>query len=228
MKLLLSPSLMCADFGHLDDELRALEEAGADVFHVDVMDGHYVDNYGMGMQDIGYVCKNAKIPVEAHLMVINPEKHIKKFAETGIDTLYFHPMASYHPAHTVQEIQKMGMRAGIVLDPETSVETVSQLMIISDYAMIMTVNPGFSGNTYQKYVEQKIRMLCLRREEFGIEIAIDGGVTRDAVKEFLPLGVNRFVLGSTGLFRTGKPYNEVFSELHAIGEKENSVEEVDK
>ncbi len=216
MKLLLCPSLMCADFGHLDDELRALEEAGADVFHVDVMDGHYVDNYGMGMQDIGYVCKKAMIPVEAHLMVINPEKHIKKFAEIGVDILYFHPSATYHPAHTVQEIQKAGMKAGIVLDPETSLETVSQLMLISDYVMTMTVNPGFSGNTYQKYVEQKIRMLCSKSKELSIEISIDGGVTKETIKEFLPLGVNRYVLGSTGLFATGRSYREVLSELHKM------------
>ena len=183
---------------------------------VDVMDGNYVENFGMGLQDIGYICKKSNIDVEAHLMIMNPELHIKKFFELGVDIIYFHPDTSKHPAHVIEQIQNYGMKAGIVLNPESSIEMVSQLFKIADYAMVMCVNPGFSGNKYLPYIEEKIENISKIKDINNIEISIDGGCSKDVITKMSRLGVNRYVLGTTALFGLDRAYNDIFDELRKI------------
>lgn len=210
------PSLMCADFAHLKEEIDTLQSVGADIIHVDMMDGQYVENFGMGMQDLTVVCKEAVIPIEVHLMILRPEYHISKFLDLGIDILYFHPDAVSHPAHLIDTIHKAGKKAGIVLNPETSIAVIEELLYIVDYVMVMMVNPGFSGNMYLPYVEEKVKKLCNLKAQYDFEIEIDGGVDKEVIRRLGHYGADRFVLGTTVLFGRNRPYKEIFDELDGI------------
>ncbi len=216
MEKIFCPSLMCADFSNLKNEIIALQEAGADIMHVDIMDGQYVENFGMGMQDMAVVCKETTVPIEVHLMILRPEFHVEKFIDLGVDIIYFHPDAVCHPAHLIDKIHKYGKKAGIVLNPETSIASISEMLRIVDYVMVMMVNPGFSGNTYLSYVEEKVYELCAMKEKYGFEISIDGGCCEEVISKLGSYGANRFVLGTTALFGKGRTYSEIFAELRGI------------
>jgi len=213
MDYIFSPSLMCADFSNLKQEVHQLQTAGSDLFHIDMMDGQYVENFGMGMQDVAVVCREAKIPIEVHLMILRPEFHIDKFLHLAIDILYFHPDSVRHPAHLIEKIHRGGKKAGIVLNPETSIDSVKELLYITDYVMVMMVNPGFSGNQYLTYIEKKVLDLCLLKKEYDFEIEMDGGVCKEVIQRFGPYGVNRFVLGTTALFGKETSYKDILKEL---------------
>ena len=216
MEKLFCPSLMCADFSNLKDEIILLQDAGADILHVDIMDGQYVENFGMGMQDLVVVSREAKVPIEVHLMILRPEFHVEKFINLGADIIYFHPDSVRHPAHLIDKIHKLGKKAGIVLNPETSIESVSEMFNIVDYVMVMMVNPGFSGNTYLSYVEPKVKEICELREKYGFEISIDGGCSDEVIEKLGSWGANRFVLGTTALFGKKRPYAEIIKDLRLI------------
>lgn len=216
MSRIFCPSLMCADFSNLKAEIISLQEAGVDILHVDIMDGQYVENFGMGMQDLAVVCKEATVPIEAHLMILRPEFHVDKFTNLGVDIIYFHPDAVKHPAHLIEKIHLLGKKAGIVLNPETSVASVSELLRIVDYVMVMMVNPGFSGNTYLTYLEDKVYEICQLKDKYGFEVSIDGGVSEEVICKLSEYGANRFVLGTTALFGKGKPYDDIIKELRDL------------
>ena len=216
MEKLFCPSLMCADFSNLKDEIILLQDAGADILHVDIMDGQYVENFGMGMQDLVVVSREAKVPIEVHLMILRPEFHVEKFINLGADIIYFHPDSVRHPAHLIDKIHKLGKKAGIVLNPETSIESVSEMFNIVDYVMVMMVNPGFSGNTYLSYVEPKVKEICELREKYGFEISIDGGCSDEVIEKLGSWGANRFVLGTTALFGKKRQYSEIIKDLRLI------------
>lgn len=216
MKKLFCPSLMCADFSNLKNEIISLQDAGADILHVDIMDGQYVENFGMGMQDLAVVRKEAKVPIEVHLMILRPEFHVPKFIDIGADIIYFHPDSVCHPAHLIDKIHKSEKKAGIVLNPETSIASVSEMFNIVDYVMVMMVNPGFSGNTYLSYVELKVKELCELKKKYGFEISVDGGCSEEVIEKLGSWGADRFVLGTTALFGKGRTYTEIMKELRLI------------
>ena len=220
MRTLFCPSLMCADFAYLKDEIIELQNGGADIFHVDIMDGQYVENFGMGMQDLAVVCKESSIPIEVHLMIQRPQFHVDKFLEMSIDIIYFHPDTINHPAHLIEKIHNGGSKVGIVLNPETSIATVSELLKVVDYVMVMMVNPGFSGNKYLSYVEEKVRDICKLSEKYGFEVEIDGGCSKDVIKKLSAYGANRYVLGTTALFGKGRKYKEVMDDLRKVTEND--------
>ena len=216
MKKLLCPSMMCANFGDLSREVRELENAGADIFHLDVMDGSFVPNFGMGLQDIAYICRNATIPCDVHLMIRNPDRYVELFAGLGAKIIYIHPEADAQAAQTLRQIRSLGCRAGIAVNPETSFGSVQDLLPLCDCVLVMSVHPGFAGQKYLDFVTEKFREFVSHSEAFGgYEVLIDGACSPEKVRQLSAMGVTGFILGTSALFGKDKPYSEILPELRA-------------
>nr|WP_196781157.1 ribulose-phosphate 3-epimerase [Staphylococcus borealis] len=205
MEKWLLPSMMCADFGSLSTEISNLEEAGVTGYHIDIMDGQFVPNFGMGLQDLEFIRKSKK-PIDVHLMVNNPNNHINLFANIGVDIIYIHPEADMHPARTLQKIKQKNIKAGIALNPGTSIESIKPLLNIVDYVMIMTVNPGFAGQKYLNYVDYKIDELVEMsfKSRFNYDVLVDGAISPERIDNLSTKGVKGFVLGTSSLFGKNK------------------------
>lgn len=218
MNFELNASMMCADFGHLAEEVENLDKAGIDSFHIDIMDGRYVPNYAMSLNDMKYIAKATKKPLDVHLMVEHPNNTVQLFLDDlrPGDTVYIHPEAEYHPSTTLQKIINAGMIPGIAINPGTSVETVMEMLQIVDKVLVMSVNPGNAGQMYMPYVRKKYQKLALLREEMGFDIYWDGACSADKIKEFAPMGVKGFVLGTTLLFGHETPYEETIKNIREL------------
>lgn len=214
----LNASMMCADFGHLAREVKDLDKAGIDSFHIDIMDGRYVPNYAMSLNDMKYIAKHTKKPLDVHLMVEHPNNTIHIFLDNlrKGDTVYIHPEAEYHPSTTLQKIINADMIPGIAINPGTSVETVMEMLQIVDKVLVMSVNPGNAGQMFMPYVRKKYEKLTKMREEMGFEIYWDGACGADKIKEFAPMGVKGFVLGTTLLFGKETPYDETLKKIRSM------------
>ena len=161
MNFELTASMMCANYAHLETEVKNLEEGGIDSFHIDIMDGRYVPNYAMSLNDMRYIASATKKPLDVHLMVEHPNNTIGLFLENlrQGDTVYIHPEAEYHPSTTLQKVINAGMIPGIAINPGTSVETVMEMLRIVKKVLVMSVNPGNAGQMYLPYVGKKITKL---------------------------------------------------------------------
>ena len=217
MKHELCASMMCADFGHLEDEIRELEKGGIDSFHIDIMDGRYVANFAMSLNDMVYIAKHTSKPLDEHLMIEHPRNHIDLFLKNlrPGDTVYIHPEAEYHPSTTLQKIINAGMIPGIAINPGTSVENVSEMLRIVDKVLVMTVNPGDAGQMYLPYVGDKIDKLLSYKEKMNLKIYWDGACSMDKLVRFAPQGLDGFVLGSTVLFGKEDSYADILSLVRA-------------
>lgn len=213
MKKLVCPSMMCANFSSLEEEVKELDQGGADIFHIDFMDGVYVPNFGMGLQDFELIRKSTDKLVDVHLMIQNPTEYVEKFADMGADIIYFHPETDLHPTRTLAKIKNKGKYAGLALNPGTSVETVLELLPLVDYLLVMTVNPGFAGQPYLAYVEQKIEKLVHLQSNYHYKIMVDGAISPARMASLGKLGVSGFILGTSALFGQGKKYKECLFEL---------------
>lgn len=216
MEKWLCPSMMCADFGALKEELEALERADIDLYHLDVMDGKFVPNFGMGLQDIEYICRQGKRPSDVHLMIQDPGNYVELFARLGAKIVYIHPEADLHPTRTLQKIVDAGARPGIAINPGTSVETVAELLHLADYVLVMTVNPGFAGQKYLEFTDRKIEKLAALKEKFSFELVADGAISPQRIQTLSQKGVKGFVLGTSSLFGKGRSYEEIIPELRAL------------
>lgn len=216
MKTLLCPSMMCADFSNLEREIDLLDNIDVDSLHLDLMDGQFVPNFGMGIQDIDYICKNSKKLKEIHMMIERPGNYIDKFIDLGVDIIYIHPEADYHTATTLEHIKMNGGKAGVVLSPGTSLESIWELMYIVDYIMIMSVNPGQAGQICLPYVDNKIQKLIeiRKRENLNFIISIDGACSEQRIIKLSKIGVDAFVLGTSGLFmKDGRSYKDIINSI---------------
>ncbi len=216
MEKMLCPSMMCADYGNLGSEIKALEAAGIDVFHLDVMDGSFVPNFGMGLQDIEYIAKTATKPCDVHLMIENPGEYVEKFAKMGVKIIYVHPESDIHICRTLQKIQDAGAIPAIVINPGTSFESVKETLNMVKYVMVMTVNPGFAGQKYLDFVDLKLQQFVEQKDKYGYEVLIDGACSPERVEKLSKLGVSGFILGTSALFGKGKPYRELIENLRKL------------
>lgn len=213
MKKLLCPSMMCANYDSLRKEVCQLDEAGIDIFHCDVMDGGFVSNMAMGIQDILCVRRNTKKMVDCHLMIEDPGTKLQMFLEAGVDLIYIHPEAERYVIKTLAEIKRNGIKAGLAINPDTSVETIEEMLNLVDYVMVMTVNPGFAGQKYMEFVTKKIKKLVQLKNRYSYRLMIDGACSPQRIRDLGDLGCDGFILGTSALFGKEKAYKDVVSEL---------------
>lgn len=218
MNFELTASMMCANYGNLEKEVRDLEQGGIDSFHIDIMDGRYVPNFAMSLNDMRYIASAAKKPLDVHLMIEHPNNHINLFLSNlrEGDTVYIHPEAEYHPSTTLQSIINAGMIPGIAINPGTSIETVMEMLRIVKKVLVMSVNPGNAGQMYLPYVGKKITKLLALKDEMDIQIFWDGACGADKIIEYAPKGVDGFVLGTTLLFGKEEPYGETLKNIREL------------
>lgn len=211
--MLLCPSMMCADYGSLRSEVEALDAAGADIFHCDVMDGMFVPNITMGVMDIKAIRSATTKPIDAHLMIENPAAKVDLFLDAGVDIIYIHPESERYVVKTLAHIKERGAHPGLVINPDTSIETVEEMLNLVDYVMVMTVNPGFAGQKFIDFTTKKIERLAALKAEFGFKLMIDGACSPQRVRELSAVGCDGFILGTSALFGKGIGYAECLENL---------------
>lgn len=194
----IAPSLLSANFANLEEEIRKVEKGGADYLHLDVMDGFFVPNITFGPPVIKKLRQITKLPFDVHLMIEKPERYIKDFVEAGADILTVHQEATTHLHRTIQEIKSFGIKAGVSINPATPIETLEYILEDVDLILVMTVNPGFGGQSFIKGMESKIKRLrkIIDERNLNIILEVDGGVKLSNAKEISALGVDLLVAGS--------------------------------
>lgn len=194
----ISPSILSADFANLERDIRLVEEGGADYIHVDVMDGHFVPNITLGPNIVSAIRPVTKLPLDCHLMIENPEKYIEDFAKAGADIITVHVESTPHIHRAVQMIKNAGVKAGVVLNPGTPVEAVEYVLSDCDMVLVMTVNPGFGGQSFIPETLKKIEKLKQLKEtnQYHYEIEVDGGIVPATAKLCKQAGADVFVAGS--------------------------------
>jgi ribulose-phosphate 3-epimerase len=206
----IAPSILSADFGHLADEVARLEAGGADWIHVDVMDGQFVPNLTFGAKVIETLRKLTKLPLDVHLMVVEPEKYFDSFAEAGANNLTIHAEAAPHLNRQLARIREVGCRAGVALNPSTSLEAVREVATQLDLLLIMTVNPGFGGQSFIASSTSKVRRAraLLAEMKSGAMLEVDGGINRETIAEVWRAGADTFVAGHA-VFAAPDPRAEI-------------------
>lgn len=224
MKIEFTASMMCANYANLEKEVRQLEQAGIDSFHIDIMDGRYVANFAMSLNDMKYIASATDKPLDVHLMIEHPNTMIDLFLDNlrPGDTVYIHPEAEYHPSTTLQKIIDAKMIPGIAINPGTSVEYVLEMLHIVDKVIVMSVNPGNAGQMYLPYIADKIEKLLALKEMMHFKLYLDGACSLDKIRQYAPKGFDGFVLGTTVLFGKEQSYQEILANVRQermLGEK---------
>jgi ribulose-phosphate 3-epimerase len=202
MTVKIAPSILAADLLHLGDQVAAAEQGGADRFQVDVMDGVFVPNISFGQPLVAAVRRATKLLLEAHLMIVQPERYVESFAQAGADLIIVHQEAAVHLDRTVQHIKQLGRRAGVALNPATPAAVLDQIIEQIDLVLVMTVNPGFGGQTFISHTLRKIQQVqqMLSERNPACEIEIDGGVEAETISAAYQAGARVFVAG-TAVFK---------------------------
>lgn len=200
----LAPSILSADFARLLEDVKKVEKAGCEYLHIDVMDGHFVPNITLGPGIVKSLRKDVNMVFDAHLMIENPDNYIKEFADVGCDIIVVHQEACTHLHRTIQNIKSHGIKAGVALNPATPIETIKYVLQDVDMVLLMSVNPGFGGQSYIPVVTEKIKELKALIDEMNldIDIEVDGGVKPSNIAEVVNAGANVIVAGSA-IFNAG-------------------------
>lgn len=214
----IAPSLLAADFGNLQRDVEMVNNSVADWHHIDVMDGVFVPNISYGMPVIKAIQKHANKPLDVHLMIIDPDRYIDKFAELGATILTVHYEACTHLHRTIQAIKAKGMKAGVALNPHTNINLLEDIISDIDLVLIMSVNPGFGGQSFIENTYEKIKALkeLIQRKNASVLIEIDGGVTTENAKQLVDAGADVLVAGSF-VFKSKNPMQTI-SELKSVAD----------
>jgi ribulose-phosphate 3-epimerase len=215
----LAPSILSADFAHLADQVQAAGEGGASVIHVDIMDGHFVPNLTIGPPVVKSLRRVTELPLDCHLMIENPDEYIPAFAEVGANWISVHQEACRHLNRTLTLIKSHDCLAGVVMNPATPVETLSEVLDIVDYVLVMSVNPGFGAQKFIPGSLHKISRLAQIREQRGLgyRIEVDGGIAHDTVADVVRAGAEILVAGNA-VFGQGNPKTNAQNLLKAAVE----------
>jgi ribulose-phosphate 3-epimerase len=214
-QIMLAPSILSADFSRLGEEIEAVADAGADVIHIDVMDGHFVPNITIGPLVVQAVRRVTDLPLDVHLMITNPDAFIDGFVDAGADWLSVHVEACTHLHRTIQHIKSRGVKAGVVLNPATPLNSLDYILTELDFVMIMSVNPGFGGQSFIASTLPKISSLTKKMVEAGhtIPIEVDGGVASRTISAIAAAGATIFVAGSAVF--SSPDYHATLTQLRA-------------
>ena len=226
-EILIAPSILSADFGNLAKEIRAVDTAGADIIHVDVMDGHFVPNITFGPLVVKAARAVTKKDLDVHLMISDPGAYIDAFADAGANWITVHVEACTHLHRVIGQIKQRGLKAGAVLNPATSLATLDFILEDLDVVMLMSVNPGFGGQTFIPSTLEKIWQLRQRIDALGLEIAIeiDGGISRATIKDVAEAGATVFVAGSA--VYGSDDYSGTIAELRNLAQQGATARRVD-
>ncbi len=212
---LIGPSLLACDFANLGREVQAVEEAGARILHLDIMDGHFVPNLSFGLPVVEAVRRVTELPLDVHLMISNPAQYVRAFRKAGADCITFHVEACDNPLDILGEIHKTGALAGVAISPPTPIDRISPLLVDCDLVLVMTVMPGFGGQAFQPETIDKVRWVRDHRKE-GTLISVDGGINGETIGPCAAAGADLFVVG-TGLF--GYPdYRQRYAYLRGLAQ----------
>jgi len=219
VKVEIAPSILAANFACLGDEIRAVEQGGATLLHVDVMDGHFVPNLTIGVPVVRSLRKATRLTLDVHLMIENPDRYVEAFAEAGADMISVHQEATPHLDRVLGMIREMGREVGVVINPATPVSTLSEVLDKVDYVLVMSVNPGFGGQKFNPEAVGKIRQLKELRARYndGFRIEVDGGIGPENVSEVVRAGAELLVAG-TSIFHTPDPAEAVRRLKHLASE----------
>jgi ribulose-phosphate 3-epimerase len=218
-ELLVAPSILSADFGRLAEEVRAVESAGADWIHIDVMDGRFVPNITVGPQVVRAIRGITRLTLDVHLMIVEPDKYLDEFAHAGADVLSVHAETCPHLYRTLQHIHQLGKKAGVVLNPSTSEEALRYVMGVVDLILVMSVNTGFGGQEFLPAVLPKVRAVrqMIDKEKRPIHLEIDGGISHETAASAASAGARVLVAG-TAIFREPN-YSEAIANIRREGER---------
>jgi len=220
-KIQVAPSMMCADFLHLADELKILEAHKVGWLHIDVMDGHYVPNFTLGVDYCRALASATKIPLDVHLMIEEPDRHIEPFCAIPGTRLTFHPETVRQPARLIERIRELGASPGIAIDPGQPVDQFRHLIPLTDQVLVMTVNPGYAGQKLIPHCLDKISEVrdFLEREKLEIDIEVDGNVSWKNIPKMVEAGATMLVAGTSSVFEKHRPREESLREFSVLLQK---------